>query len=379
MPWHIVGSGKKFRIVSNETGKVMGTHQSRKGATAQLRALYVNVPEARKSADYVLTVPIEKAWSEEARQAAAEARRGREGSKDATLGPTKDAQRLGSRAEVKRVKEAVLSDSVGRAKNGDIVVRQEYFYRHGQTSRGFASAVSEQLTQAGIQHEVTGSWDKFTPFRGGASTARSSHFGVSVKLKSAEVGLLVPLEKVWSDEARIAAAAARHASAKSDVKGALAEGTGAQVVDASMRAIKAEKELNDLKSAVRLSRVSARDAKAKAEAEKVERSLKRAMGKLKREVVGLGADLEDLAGMKSLDVELMVPLDKAWSEEAREAAAAARAKGRSRSDAKKAVHDVYGKPTDVPTFSGRPVRTQAGSYRSPKLRAQLEAAKLRGH
>jgi len=47
MPWKVVKRGNKWQVVNSETGDVKGTHPSRRRAAAQMRALYVNVPESR--------------------------------------------------------------------------------------------------------------------------------------------------------------------------------------------------------------------------------------------------------------------------------------------------------------------------------------------
>jgi len=47
MPYKIRKSGRKWKVVS-EKGKVKGTHSSEKDAKEQLRALYANVPDARR-------------------------------------------------------------------------------------------------------------------------------------------------------------------------------------------------------------------------------------------------------------------------------------------------------------------------------------------
>lgn len=47
MPYHIERSGSKYKVVS-DTGRVMGTHPSKRNAAEQVRALYVNVADAQK-------------------------------------------------------------------------------------------------------------------------------------------------------------------------------------------------------------------------------------------------------------------------------------------------------------------------------------------
>jgi hypothetical protein len=40
MPWKIVKSGNKWKVVSKTSGKTKGTHETREEALKQLRALY---------------------------------------------------------------------------------------------------------------------------------------------------------------------------------------------------------------------------------------------------------------------------------------------------------------------------------------------------
>jgi len=47
MPYKIRKVGKKWKVIS-EKGKVKGTHPTKKAATEQLKALYANVPDARR-------------------------------------------------------------------------------------------------------------------------------------------------------------------------------------------------------------------------------------------------------------------------------------------------------------------------------------------
>jgi len=48
MPYAIRKRGNKWVVVNKETGKVKGTHSTREKAVRHLRALYANVPEARR-------------------------------------------------------------------------------------------------------------------------------------------------------------------------------------------------------------------------------------------------------------------------------------------------------------------------------------------
>ena len=164
-----------------------------------------NVNKGQKSLDVKLLMPFEKAWFPEAREAAAEARRSRGEQKNAPIPDrsrsaeemqmkpnfplaTKPAGGEKKASDVKRVADAIVSysDSVGRDKAGNVVVRRGYFYTHGQTAEGFADKISSQLKQAGVEHEVVRFWNQWKPFRGGDTVAQGSHFGVSIKLKKPE-------------------------------------------------------------------------------------------------------------------------------------------------------------------------------------------------
>ena len=46
MPWDVIQRGGKW-VVLDKHGKVVGTHDSKKKARAQQKALYANVPESR--------------------------------------------------------------------------------------------------------------------------------------------------------------------------------------------------------------------------------------------------------------------------------------------------------------------------------------------
>jgi len=73
-----------------------------------------------------------------------------------------------------QVKDRVQADSIGRRKDGTIIVRQGYFYRNGMTAEKYAGIVAKLVPDA----TVVNFGDKWAPFRGGASLANSSHFWV---------------------------------------------------------------------------------------------------------------------------------------------------------------------------------------------------------
>lgn len=83
---------------------------------------------------------------------------------------------------VKNVKGIVRinEDSVGKNKNGNIVVRRGFFYTNGRTEGMFAKEVSEKLTDAGITHKIIGKGRHWVAFRGGASLRNQSHWWVEI-------------------------------------------------------------------------------------------------------------------------------------------------------------------------------------------------------
>lgn len=83
---------------------------------------------------------------------------------------------------LKQIKEIIHADQISRKKDGTVIFRDEYFYRHGRTPEGFRDRVTAALTEAGVAHRVVEFGDHWAPFRGNASTARSSHFFVQIAL-----------------------------------------------------------------------------------------------------------------------------------------------------------------------------------------------------
>jgi hypothetical protein len=79
---------------------------------------------------------------------------------------------------VKQVKAALTHhvDSVGKRKDGAVIVRRGYFYRNGMDCDKFAEIVQHHLTRGGVDATVTEKGDIWKPFRGGATVAQGSHF-----------------------------------------------------------------------------------------------------------------------------------------------------------------------------------------------------------
>ena len=84
------------------------------------------------------------------------------------------------------LQDNILADSVGRKKDGTFVARQGYFYRAGKNAKGFCASVEADLKELGLNYEIIEIGDHWTPFRGGASLAQSSHFFVHFKINQIE-------------------------------------------------------------------------------------------------------------------------------------------------------------------------------------------------
>ena len=82
---------------------------------------------------------------------------------------------------IKAVREVLggFADTVGKNKNGEIVVRHGFFYTHGRTAESFGANCLKQLRAAGINANLIEVNEVWKPFRGSASTANSSHFSAT--------------------------------------------------------------------------------------------------------------------------------------------------------------------------------------------------------
>lgn len=77
---------------------------------------------------------------------------------------------------IKEVKQALggVADTIGKNKRGNFVARRGYFYHHGQSAETFAAEIATVIQGA----TIVSKWDHYAAFRGGATTAQGSHFGV---------------------------------------------------------------------------------------------------------------------------------------------------------------------------------------------------------
>jgi len=79
--------------------------------------------------------------------------------------------------QVRAVLEGYV-DSIGRNKDGHIVVRKGFFYTNGMDAEQFAQVVLGRLTRSGIAARMIDTACIWKAFRGGASVAQGSHFKV---------------------------------------------------------------------------------------------------------------------------------------------------------------------------------------------------------
>ena len=82
--------------------------------------------------------------------------------------------------EIRKALENIVADSVSKRKDGTIVIRRGFFYRHGKDAQDFSLSVGAALSKAGIQYRVKDWGEKYTSFRGGASLASQSHWWVEL-------------------------------------------------------------------------------------------------------------------------------------------------------------------------------------------------------
>lgn len=79
-----------------------------------------------------------------------------------------------------REKTAGLVDTVGRTKDGHIMVRRSFFYTHGRTASDFAKTIEHSLRPMNVS--VVDFGEQWKAFSGGASVAQGSHWWAKVKV-----------------------------------------------------------------------------------------------------------------------------------------------------------------------------------------------------
>jgi len=75
---------------------------------------------------------------------------------------------------------AALADTVSKRRDGSIVIRRGFYYRHGADAETYKIAVCKRLNEAGMNYHLKDYGEKWTSFRGGASLASQSHWWVEI-------------------------------------------------------------------------------------------------------------------------------------------------------------------------------------------------------
>ena len=72
------------------------------------------------------------------------------------------------------------ADQVSKRKDGVIVVRKGFYYRHGKDAQDFFLRVGKVLQEAGVPCSVKDYGEQYTSFRGGAALSKQSHWWVEL-------------------------------------------------------------------------------------------------------------------------------------------------------------------------------------------------------
>lgn len=83
---------------------------------------------------------------------------------------------------IKAIKESIShsADSISRKRNGNILIRRAFFYKHGATAESFCGNIETKLQNAGIKYIVVDYGEVWKPFTGGSTIANSSHWWVEI-------------------------------------------------------------------------------------------------------------------------------------------------------------------------------------------------------
>jgi hypothetical protein len=82
-------------------------------------------------------------------------------------------------AQVSNILDA-LADSVSKRRDGSIVIRRGFYYRHGADAESYRIAVCKKLNAAGLDYSIKDYGEKWAAFRGGASLTSQSHWWVEI-------------------------------------------------------------------------------------------------------------------------------------------------------------------------------------------------------
>jgi hypothetical protein len=83
---------------------------------------------------------------------------------------------------MKAIKNALggYADSISRKRNGNILIRRGFFYRHGVTAESLCNHIEFRLKEAGIRYRLVSYGEVWKPFKGGSTIANSSHWWVEL-------------------------------------------------------------------------------------------------------------------------------------------------------------------------------------------------------
>ena len=84
---------------------------------------------------------------------------------------------------VSRVKKCLgaLADSVSKRRDGSIVIRRGFYYRHGMDAESYRIAICKRLNDCeSLPYSIKDYGEHWTSFRGGASLAKQSHWYVEI-------------------------------------------------------------------------------------------------------------------------------------------------------------------------------------------------------
>lgn len=76
-----------------------------------------------------------------------------------------------------------------RNSGGNLMIRNSFFYRHGNTQQTFSNDVTDRLTELNVEHRIINCGEHYTAFRGGDTVPQGSHWWVEVKILDAELNL----------------------------------------------------------------------------------------------------------------------------------------------------------------------------------------------
>ena len=78
------------------------------------------------------------------------------------------------------IRKRIGSDTLGKKRNGNFLARYSYFYTNGRTPEKCAERIKTSFLNS--QVEIINTYNQWKAFKGGASVANQSHFGVEFKL-----------------------------------------------------------------------------------------------------------------------------------------------------------------------------------------------------